>query len=66
VRHINHKAPHYPISFPAPMLLSPRQLTQHLQHPILKHSQPTLLKKKVTDQVTHPHKTRGKIAVLYI
>ena len=40
-------------------------LIGHNNHHILKHPQPTLFL-IVSDQLSHPHKTKGKIIVLYI
>jgi hypothetical protein len=45
--------------------LVPLRLKYSPEHPILKHPQPSS-SLKVSDQVSHPYKTTGKIVVLYI
>ena len=50
--------------FPFPCYLVPFRPKCSLQHPILKHPQPTFL--LLSDQVPYPYKTTGTIIVLYI
>ena len=49
--------------FPIPCYLVPLRPKYSPQHPVLKYPQPTFLL-SVSDQVSHPYKTTGKIIVL--
>jgi len=60
----DHKASHF-VVFSIPLLPSLLRSKYLPRHPILKQPQ-LLFSLNVSDQVSHPHKTTGKIIFLYI
>jgi len=48
---------------PIPCLLVPHRPKYFPQHPLLRHPQPAFL--SVSDQVSHPYRTTGRVIVLY-
>ena len=58
-------APHYVVFFTLHPCLVPLRPKYSPHHLMLRHSQPTS-SLNMSDQVSHPYKTTGKIIVLYI